>query len=95
MAWGKGREPKFNRIDSSIEDLLKREEGSILTDTSSFIKFLRTLDWDKTAMFYEEEQLAHSGKQGYRVVHFNGKADKEHWHNAWGQTWCGTSSWMS
>jgi hypothetical protein len=58
-----------------------------------FVDFLRTLDWNKTALYYENESGQHSGRQGYRVVHFKEKVE-EKWHNVWGMTWHGISACM-
>lgn len=88
MAWGKGCEPSFNREQLSLEDAKKR------IDCPHFLAFLNALDWSKTALFYEVENGTHSGRAGWRVVHFNEKVE-ENWHNAWGQTWVGVSAWMS
>jgi hypothetical protein len=88
MAWGKSEKPSFKREEVSYENAVSR-----IADPH-FLDFLKTLDWTKTAMFYEEENGTHSGQTGWRVVHFKEKVE-EKWHNVWGMTWVGISSWMS
>jgi len=90
MAWGPGQKPSFKRDKVSMEDVRKRLENS----GAEFISFLEKLDPEKTAIFHEVENSSHSGREGFRVVHFIG-AVEEKWHNAWGHTWYGLGAWMS
>lgn len=89
MAWGPGREPKFERTSKTLEEVKADPLVS-----NYFVEFLLTLDMSKTAIFYENDQQSHSGTHGYRVVHFNKKVE-EKWHDTWGVTWHGTGCWMS
>lgn len=95
MAWGKGQEPSFERTQVLLADVKEEaKKNTHWTSFATFVAFLETLDPNKTAIFYVEENGTHSGRRGYQVVHFNEKAE-EKWYDSWGQTWFGISAWMS
>lgn len=70
----------------------KNTEGE-MRRLDSFLTFLKSLDPDKTEVYYEQNETEHCGNHGWRVVHFTDRIE-EQWHNTW-MTWFGLGGWMS
>lgn len=81
----------FKRIPTDVTSVKANLNGKA---GLAFAEFLDSLDWDKSAIFYEEERSETRSRTGYRVVHFTDRVE-EKWHDAWGQTWFGLGASIS